>query len=232
VGWVKIRLHRDMEGTMKSCTVTRAKSGAYFVSIHCEVEVPEVAIVGPEVGIDLGLLTFATFSNDEAPVPNHRFLRQSERKLKQLQRKLSRQMPDSRQWQRTRRRIAALQEHIANQRQDQQHRLACYLTQTYGRIVFENLHIQGMLRNHRLARSISDAAWSQFVEFCQYKGEWYGCTVEQVDRFLPSSKTCHVCGFKNDDLELSDRQWQCPNCHSVLDRDKNAAINILLAGGR
>ncbi|MBN1564330.1 MAG: transposase [Anaerolineae bacterium] len=231
VGWVKIRLHRPFEGEMKSCTVTKTKSGAYFVSILCEVEVPEVAITGPTVGIDLGLITLATFSNDEPPAPNHRFLRQSEHKLKQLQRKLARQKQNSRQWLRTKRRIAALQEHIANQRQDQQHRLSFYLTRHYGRLVFENLHIKGMLKNHRLAKSISDTAWSQFVEFCEYKGEWYGCAVERVDRFFPSTQKCHVCGVKNKDLDLSDRQWQCPNCKTVLDRDKNAAINMLLAGG-
>ncbi|NDJ75142.1 MAG: transposase [Chloroflexi bacterium] len=129
MGWVKVRLHRKLEGEMKSCTVTRTKSGAHFVSILCEEEAPEVPPTGPEVGIDLGLLTFATFSNDEPPAPNRRFLRQSEHKLKQLQRKLARQDQGSRQWQRTRRRIAALQEHIANQRQDQQHRLSFYLTQ-------------------------------------------------------------------------------------------------------
>ncbi|NDJ75143.1 MAG: transposase [Chloroflexi bacterium] len=97
--------------------------------------------------------------------------------------------------------------------------------------MFENLHIKGMVKNHRLAKSISDAAWGQFVAFCAYKGDWYGCAVEQVDRFFPSSQTCHVCGVKNEHLDLSDRTWQCPNCKTVLDRDKNAAINMLLAGG-
>lgn len=231
VGWVKIVVHRNIEGTMKNCTVSKTKSGKYFVSIQCEVEIGDVELCGPEVGIDLGLLDFATFSNDQDPAPNPRFLRESEYKFKQLQRKLARQQRGSRQWQRTRYRIAVLHEHIAHQRKDQQHKLSAALTGQYGRLVFENLHIKGMLRNHRLAKSISDAGWSQFVQFCAYKGAWYGCEVERVDRFLPSSKMCHVCRHKNDDLRLSDRRWQCPRCGSVLDRDTNAAINILLAGG-
>jgi putative transposase len=228
VGWVKIVVHRDIEGEMKNCTVTKTKSGKYFASIQCEVAIPDVTPDGPEVGIDLGLIDFVTFSDpDEPPEPTPKYLRQSEAKLRKLQKKLARQKQGSHGWQRTKTRIAALHEHIANQRKDFQHKLSTGMTWHYGLIAFENLHIKGLVKNHRLAKSISDAAWAQFVQMCQYKGDWYGCAVEKVGRFFPSSKQCSACGSVHRALKLSDRKWVCPECGCVLHRDQNAAQNIL-----
>jgi len=208
--------------------VTKTKSGKYFVSIQCEVEIPDIAPYGPVVGIDLGLVDFVTFSDsDEPPVLTPKYLRQSEARLRKLQKKLARQQKGSASWQRTKTRVAALHEHIANQRRDFQHKLSIGMAEYYGLIAFENLHIKGMVRNHRLARSISDAGWAQFVQMCEYKGDWYGCEIEKVGRFFPSSKKCNACGSINRALKLSERKWQCPECGRVRLRDQNAARNIL-----
>lgn len=228
VGWVKIVLHRDIEGAMKNCTVTRTKSGKYFVSIQGEVEIPDIEPDGPAVGIDLGLIDFVTFSApDEPPEPTPKYLRRSEAKLRKLQKKLARQQHGSQGWWRTKTRIAALHEHIANQRQNFQHKLSAWMTWRYGLIAFENLHIKGLVKNHRLAKSINDAGWAQFVQMCTYKGDWYGCEIKQVGRFFPSSKQCGACGSVHRALKLSDRKWVCPECGTVLHRDQNAAQNIL-----
>lgn len=228
VGRVKIVVHRNIEGTMKNCTVTRTKSGQYFASIQCEVEIPDVAPYGPEIGIDLGLVDFVTFSGPDEPAePAPKYLRQAEAKLRKLQKKLARQKQGSHGWQRTKTKIAALHEHIANQRANFQHKLSTWMTWHYGLIAFENLHIKGMVKNHKLAKSISDAAWYQFVQMCEYKGDWYGCEIEKVGRFFPSSKRCGACGSVNRALKLSERKWVCPECGAVLHRDQNAAQNIL-----
>ncbi|NDJ86247.1 MAG: transposase [Chloroflexi bacterium] len=214
VGRVKIVVHRAIEGTMKNCTVTKTKSGQYFASIQCEVEIPDVAPYGPEVGI-------------EPPEPAPKVLRQSEAKLRKRQKKLARQEQGSHGWQRMKTRIAALHEHIANQRADFQHKLSTWMTRYYGLMAFENLHINGMVKNHRLAKSISDAGWAQFVQMCVYKGDWYGCEIEKVGRFFPASRQCGGCGSVNRVLKRSDCKWVCPDCGRVLHRDQNAAQNIL-----
>jgi putative transposase len=123
--------------------------------------------------------------------------------------------------------IARLHAKIANQRKDFQHKLSRNLVENHGAIYLEDLNVKGMVKNHNLAKHISDAAWGQFTRFLAYKGEWYGCWVEKIDRFAPSSKLCSICGFKNTELTLSDREWVCPKCGTTHDRDLNAAVNIL-----
>ena len=232
VGLVKVVLHRPVEGKVKSVTVSREPSGKYFVSILCEVEIPEVPICGPPIGIDLGLKHFAVFSNEEPPELTHKHLQASERKLAQLQRKLARQKQGSIRYAKTKQRIARLHEHIANQRRDFQHKLSAYLTWRYGFIAFETLNIRGMVKNHTLAKAVSNAAWAQFVAMCEYKGDWYGCEVVRIDQWYPSTRLCRVCDRTTPFLTLSDREWVCPNCATVHDRDRNAALNILDEGLR
>ena len=226
VGWVKCVFHQPIEGVMKNCTVSKTKSGRYFISIQVEMEIEDPTPKTEAIAIDLGLTTFATLSNeDKREKPKH--LYRGERRLKIRQRRLSRKARSSNGRQKARLPVAKLHEHVANQRRDFQHKLSRELVNRYGSISFESLNIAGMVKNHHLAKSISDAAWNQFVLFCEYKARWSGGQVLRVDRFFPSSKLCSDCGHKNKSLTLNIRQWACLNCGSIHDRDINAAKNIL-----
>lgn len=226
VGWVKAIFHRRIEGTTKNCTVSKTKSGKYFVSIQCEVEVPNTEPKPEAIGIDLGLTTFATLSNGEKVV-KPKYLHRAERRLKIRQRRLSRKAKGSNGHTRARIQIAIQHERVANQRKDFHHKLSRRLADEYGCIAFESLNVSGLLKNHSLAKAIADAGWSQFVNFTAYKALWAGGNIVRVDRFFPSSKLCADCGERNQALALNVRQWVCLNCGSVHDRDINAAINIL-----
>lgn len=226
VGWVKATFHRPVKGEIKHVTVSKTKSGKYFVSILCEVEIPEVEPKPEAIGIDLGLTTFATFSNGEKVV-NPKHLYRSERRLKLEQRRLSRKVKGSNSGHKARHRVAIRYERIAIQRKDFHHKLSRRLVDKYGCISFESLNVSGMLKNHYLAKAIADAGWSQFVALTEYKALWAGGTILRVDRFFPSSKICSDCGEKNQSLTLNIRQWLCISCGSVHDRDENAAVNIL-----
>lgn len=226
VGWVKGVFHREIEGQMKNCTVTKTKSGRYFVSIQVEVEVETPEPKPEAVGIDLGLTTFATLSTGEkieAPKP----LRSSMRRVKIRQRRLSRRVKGSNNRRKARLPLAKIHEKVANQRKDFQHKLSHDLVSRFESISFESLNIAGMVKNHHLAQAISDAAWSQFVGFVEYKQRWANGQTLRVDRFFPSSKLCSDCGEKHKHLTLSVRQWVCVSCGSIHDRDTNAAINLL-----
>jgi len=227
VGWVKLKCHRAMEGKPKSVTVSKAKSGKHFVSILCEVdkELPKPNRLTP-VGVDLGLTSFAILSTGEK-VDSPRFLRKTEQQLVRTQRRLSRKKKGSANRRRARLRVALVHERIANQRADFQNKLSHRLVTEHGLVAMENLNIKGMVKNHCLAKSISDAGWSAFVRMCEYKAPWYGSEVRKVDRFFPSSKRCSRCGWVNGDLRQGDRNWTCV-CGVVHDRDINAAINVLI----
>jgi putative transposase len=228
VGWVKIILHRPYQGKVKSITVSKTKTGKYFASILCEVPFDPPPRTGPAIGCDLGLIDFITFSDPECPpIPLPKWYQNSLHHLAQLQRKLARQQKGSKGREKTRQRIALLYEKIANQRQDFQHKISTSLTQYYGLAAFEDLNIKGMVKNKKLAKAIHNAAWSEFLSMCKYKDTEYGCEIVQVDQYFASSKTCHACGEKNTLLTLSERTWICPACGQQLDRDHNAALNIL-----
>jgi len=226
VGWINLKQHRPIEGKMKNCTVSRTKSGKYFVSIQCEVEIDEPKFEGAEVGIDLGLIDFITCSNGEKVEPP-KYLRKAEVKLKRLQRGLSRKIKGSNGFKKAKLKLARQFEKVTNQRRDFHHKLSKMLVDANKLLGFENLNIAGMIKNHHIAKSISDAGWAQFVQFCEYKGQWYGCYIEKVGRFFPSSKLCSECGKKCQTLKLSTREWACMGCGVVHDRDRNAAVNIL-----
>jgi len=227
VGWVKTVFHRPLVGTQKSVTVSKTKTGRYFVSVLCEweMEVPENH--NPSVGIDLGLTHFVILSTGEH-FDSPRHLRKAEKRLAKLQRRLSRKRKGSANRRKARIRLAHLHEHVTNQRTDFLHKLSHSITSRFGFIAMEDLNVSGMLRNHRLAKSISDSGWSTFVLMCAYKSAAVGGHVQKIGRFFPSSKTCSACGYINNDLQLSDRVWECPKCSDILDRDVNAAINILV----
>jgi len=226
VGWVKVTMHRPLEGEMKFVTVSRTKSGQYFVSINVEVKTEEPEVTGEEVGVDLGLCDFVTLSTGEKVGPEE-YLRKAQRKRRRLARWLSRKQPGSRNHEKARLRLARLDAHIANQRKDFHHRLSHRLVREHRLIAMEDLHVRGMMANHHLAGSIGDAGWSAFAEMLEYKGAWYGCRVVKVDRWYPSSRTCSACEFAVEQMPLSIREWECPECGTIHDRDVNAAVNIL-----
>lgn len=241
VGHVQAVIHRPIARKINNATVSKTKSGKYFVSLQCEMEAPEPPDRSndPEVGIDLGLKDFISLSTGkkiEAP----KFYRNTERTLQIRQRRLSRKLEAKkhRHWFGDRdagdqslkdaaQRVAATHEKIANRRLDFHHQLSRELVNQFGFIAFEDLNVKGMMQNKHLAKSIGDAGWAQFVNFVTYKAAWAGTTIEHVERFFPSSKLCSDCGHKNTKLKLSDREWVCTNCGVVHDRDTNAAINIL-----
>ena len=227
VGQVRDVFHRPIEGEMKNCTVSKTPSGKYFVSIQCEVESQDPIQKSGTVGIDLGLKTFAVLSTGKK-IDYPQYLRKSERKLKRLQRKLSRCQKGSKGRDKARLQVARQHEKIANQRKDFLHQKSCEIVNEFGYIKIENLNVCGMLKNHHLAKSISDSGWGMFGNFLSYKSAWEGGFTEKIDRFFASSKTCHVCFLVNNELKLHHRFWTCAGCHTEHDRDDNAAINIEL----
>lgn len=227
---LKIVLHRPVEGETKSVTISRSPSGRYFASLLCEVEIkPKPKRMGKEVGIDLGLKSFVVTSEGEHIDPPQYF-RQAEKKLATLQRRLSRKQKGSRNREKARLKVARQHEKIANQRADFLHKLSRRIVDESQVIYAESLNVKGMMGNHHLAKSIGDAGWSEFLRQVAYKSEWRGSRFEQIDRFFPSSKRHAQCGYIYQDLQLSEREWTCPECGERVDRDANAAQNILLFG--
>ena len=223
---IPIVMHRTMEGEMKSVTISKTPTGKYYASILVEYERQPTPLNGDKIGIDLGLKDFAITSTGDK-YPNPKFLRRSQKRLKRLQRSLSRKVKGSENRDKARLLVASTLELIAQQRQDMHHKLSFKLTCDNQAIAVEDLNIKGMVKNHKLARAISDAGWGQFVSMLSYKGELYGCELRRIDRFFPSSKRCSNCGHIKENLTLDIREWDCTECSVHHDRDVNAAKNIL-----
>ena len=225
---IKIKLHRDLAGTVKQATVSFTPTGKYFVSLLCDTgeDVPSKPKVTEEnsVGIDLGIKDFAVTSEGEV-IDNPKFLRNSIDRLKVLQRRASKKKKGSSNRQKANKRAAVLHEKIKNQRQDFLHKVSSRLVSENQTICLENLGVSNMMKNHNLAQAISDVSWYEFNRMIEYKAEWYGVNVLRIGRFVPSSKTCE-CGSINKDLKLSDRVWKCKSCGQVNERDLLAAQNI------
>ena len=181
------------------------------------------------VGIDVGLTTYATLSTGEK-IENPRYLQNSLKRLQCLHRRLSKKTKGSQNREKARRRLARCYERISHQREDFLHKLSTRLIRESQAIMVESLNFRGMVRNRNLAQPIADAAWSNFLGMLKYKAEWYGVTFIEVRRFAPTSKRCHICGFTNETLALSDREWTCRECRTPHDRDVNAAKNIKMMG--
>ena len=231
IGKVKMIVDRELPcGKLMSVTISKNPSGQYFASILIETKIDYKPKTNNEVGIDLGLKTFATQS-DGIEIANPKFLNKNQVKLRRMQQHLSRKQKGSNRRNKCRLKIARLHQKIANQRDWFLHNYSTSLINNYDRIYIEDLNVSGMVKNHCLAGAISDVGWSKFTSMLIYKSDWYGKDVVKVDRFFASSKTCS-CGAKNDDLKLSDREWVCASCGSINQRDLLAANNILKEGRR
>lgn len=233
LGIVKIKNNLPIQGRILSATISQTPSGKYFVSICCDnVNIKPFEKTGSVVGIDLGIKDFA-ITSDGLKIPNPKYLKQSLDKLAKLQRDLSRKTRGSSNYNRQRIKVARLQEHIANQRKDFLHKVSTQLVKDYDIICLEDLKVKNMLKNHNLARSIADVSWSTFTSYLTYKSLWYDKQISKISTFFPSSQTCNKCGEKFPFTKnLRVREWTCPNCGSKLDRDINAANNILNEGLR
>lgn len=238
---VKITLHRQPKGLIKSATISRHSSGKYYISLLCKEEVRKLPKSNSAVGIDLGITDFAILS-DGQKFDNNKFTSQMEKKLKREQRKLSRRallakqkginLFESRNYQKQKRKVARLHEKVMNQRTDFLNKLSTEIIKNHDIICIEDLNTKGMLRNHKLAKIISDVSWSSFVTKLQYKADWYGREIIKIDKWFPSSQVCSECGHKDGKKPLDIREWTCPICHTHHDRDINASINILTEGLR
>ena len=227
---IKMIMEREVKGEIKKATLSKTPTGKYFVSILTEKEYVPVDKTGKSTGLDLGLKDFIVLSTG-LKIKNHRFLKQYERKLKLNQKHLSRKTKGSKRYQKQRLKVARIHEKISNSRMDQIHKVSLDLIRNFDTIYVEDLNVSGMMKNHKLAKSIGDVSWGKFINTLTYKAEWNDKKVVEVGRFFPSSKTCNSCGWINNQLKLQDRNWTC-RCGVVVDRDINAAKNILNEGLR
>jgi putative transposase len=236
VGTLKAKIHSSIEGTIKTVTVSKEPSGKYFASILSEVEGenPTPSTKGKVIGIDLGLKHFAVTSNGTkvSKYDNPRHLALHEKNLKRKQQKLARKQKGSNSRNKYRKVVARVYERVSNSRQDFLHKLSRKLVNENQVVVVENLHVKGMVRNHNLARAISDVGWGTFTNFLAYKLEKKGGKLVEIDRWFPSSKLCSNCYHQADEMPLEVREWTCPHCKTHHDRDGNAATNIRAEGIR
>ena len=221
--WIKVIIHRPLLWNIRNATITKDNTW-YYVAIVCENTIKPLPKVNKNVGVDLWIKDFCITSDGEK-IANPKFLRVMEDKLIKAQSYYSRH-----KGKRTLRELQRLHSKIANQRKDFLHKLSTKLIHENQVICLEDLNVKGMMQNHKLAKAIGEVSWGMFVNFLTYKAEWYWRTLIKIDRFFPSSKTCNCCGNKKEALSLNERIYHCDNCWAELDRDINAAKNILKEG--
>ena len=227
---IRIKMHRDFIGTIKSITVTRTTDNKYYISLLVEEETKPMEPTDKMIGLDLGLKDLIVDSNGKK-YKNHKYLTKSQEKLAKEQRKLSKMVKGSNNRNKQRIKIARLHKKIQNQRNDYLHKLSKKIIDENQIICIESLLVKDMMNDSELARNISDVSWSRFISMLVYKANWYGRTIVKVPKDYPSSQLCHACGYKNSiTKDLAIRKWICPKCGSIHDRDINAARNILSKG--
>lgn len=241
VGWVKVKVHRQVKGLIKSATISKTATRKYFISILCEEEIVPLLRTDSNIGIDLGLKHFAILSTGEK-IENPRFLVSLSKKLAKEQKILSRRgflaknrgvkLSESSNYQKQKLKVAKLHEKISNKRRDFLHKLSTTLIKNHDRICMEDLASKNLMRNHRLAKAIGDASWSEFMRMLEYKAEWYGKQIISISRWYPSSQICSNCKANSGKKPLRVREWTCEQCGSHHDRDINASLNILNEGLR
>jgi len=236
VGMVKAKIHRIIEGTIKTVTLSKEPSGKYYASILIETESenPTPSTEGRVIGIDLGLKHFAVTSDGSkvSKYDNPRQLAKHEKNLKRKQKKLARKQKGSNSRHNYRKVVARVYGRVSNSRADFLHKLSRKLVNENQIVVVENLHVKGMVRNHNLAKAISDVGWGMFTNFLAYKLERKGGMLVEIDRWFPSSKLCSNCYHQVEEMPLDVREWTCPHCGTHHDRDGNAATNIREEGIR
>ena len=229
---VKAKVHRKFNGKIKNATISQKPSGKYYVSILVETDINPLPTNNNKIGIDLGIKDIV-ITSDGKKYENPRVLQKYEKKLTKLQRRLSRKKKESNNYIKNKKQIAKCHEKIANIREDYIHKLTHEIISENQVIISEDLGIKNMMRNHRLAKSISDVSLYEITKQLEYKSLWNRRKYIKIDKYYASSQICNICGHKNTDTKnLSIRKWECPNCNTLHDRDINAAKNILNEGLR
>ncbi|WP_287290041.1 RNA-guided endonuclease TnpB family protein, partial [Okeania sp. SIO2B9] len=230
IGKLKVAWSRKLPSEPSSVTVIKDSANRYFLSFVVEIQPETLPKTDNSVGIDLGIKTFATLSNGQkidAPKP----LKKRINKYRKLSKSLSKKTKGSKRYEKARLRVAKFHAKLKDTRTDFLHKLSTKIISENQTIVLEDLNVSGMVKNRKLSRAISDLGWRTFRTFLEGKAEKYGRDFQVISRWEPTSQTCSSCGFKGGKLDLQVREWECLNCGAKHDRDENAAINILVAGG-
>ena len=226
---LKFKKHREIRGVIKSISIVMMPSGKFYLNILTQKEIEPLIKKDKAIAIDMGLSDFITTSDNQA-IKNPKHFKKLERRLKLCQRKLSRKQKHSNNFKKYAKKVAKLHEKITNTKNDFLHKLSRELINKNQVIIVENLNIKGLIKNKKLSKHIHQASWNRFISMLEYKAKWYKKELIKVDRFFASSKICSVCGYKNDNLTLSQREWICPKCNTLHQRDYNASLNLLKEG--